>query len=270
MSLGHMVSEAPVISDIRREPRFAVVPVQVLVFVLAIAGWHVVSSSSSNVEAFVSSPRDVAEMLWHWFFGPDYVWTDMYATLRVAFIGLLIGCAVAVALAFVLAQVTVVSRFLAPFIAAANVLPKVALIPLFILWFGVGDLSKIVFVSVGVYFIVFYNVFTSVTQAAREQRDHLRILGASRWWVIRELLLPTAWGSLISSTRLAVAFALLGAVLSEMMAANSGLGFRLAYGLATIAPDRVVSAVLIVAVVGATVDTVLSVFDRRLAAWRSA
>lgn len=244
--------------------------VRILILVAGMGAWQLVSVTTPNARAFVSSPLDVLDVLGGWGFGPDPVWADLFATLRVAAVGLVVGCVAAVGAAFVLSQAGGLNRFLAPFVAAANVMPKVALIPLFVLWFGVADTSKVTFVAVLVFFIVFYNVFTSLLEAAEEQRDQLRVLGASRWWVTRELLLPTAWGSFISSMRVSVAFSLLGAVLTEMMASNSGLGFRLAYGQATLAPDIVVAAILIVAVIGVVLDIVLVGFDRRLAPWRAA
>ncbi|WP_033293116.1 ABC transporter permease [Amycolatopsis jejuensis] len=239
---------------------------QVLLLVVVIGLWQALAATSAR--AFISSPADVAELLRSWLFGPDYVWLDAYATVRVAFIGLILGCLVASATALLLAQVDVLSRFLSPFVAAANVLPKVALIPLFILWFGVGDLSKVTFVAIGVFFIVFYSVFTSVLQVAKNQEDHLRVLGASWWWRLRELILPTVWGALISSARLSVAFALLGGVLTEMMGSNNGLGYLLAHGQATVSPAQVMAAIVLVAIVGVGADALLSWCDRRLARWR--
>lgn len=244
--------------------------VQVSLPVALVGLWQLASTYVKGADAFVSTPWEVLTVLRTWFLGPDYVWVDAFATLRVAAMGLVIGCTAAVGVALVLAQVEVLGRFLAPFIGLANVLPKVSLIPLFILWFGIGDTSKVAFVSAGIFFIVFYNVLASLMTVASEQRDHLRVLGASRSWLVRELLLPAAWGSLISSIRLSVAFALLGSVLAEMMASNNGLGFRLAHGQATVTPSTVVAAIVIIAAVGVLLDRLLAGLDRRLAAWRRA
>jgi NitT/TauT family transport system permease protein len=175
-----------------------------------------------------------------------------------------------VVFAIALAEMPALNRFLAPFIAVANLLPKVALIPLFILWLGIGSSSKIGFVAVSVFFIVFYNVLAQCTRANVDVRNHLRVIGSGRWRLITELLLPTAWGALISSLRLSVAFSVFGAVLTEMMASNEGMGYLLANGQATLQPDQVVAAVIVVSTVAMIIDSLLVRLNHRLAAWRQA
>lgn len=252
----------------RWRPKPAVLATQLAVLVAIVGAWWLLTVDDRLVQAFLSTPADVATRFVMWMSGPTAIWKDLGQTLVTALLGLVVGAGLACIFGVVLGRMPRLATWLNPFLAVANVVPKVALLPLFLLWLGIGSTSKVVFAATGVFFIVFFNVFASVSSVPVEQREQMRVIGASWLWSLRELYLPYMWGALIASLRLAVAFALLGVVLGEMMAGNSGMGFRLADSQARLAPDGVIVAILLIAVVAATADTLLAFLDRRLARWR--
>lgn len=237
----------------------------------ALAVWQIASRGPS-VRAGFSTPGDVLSTLGEWLSGGDggSHWRDLAVTLQAAALAFLIGALLACTVALVLIQLPRLGRFLAPFLAVLNALPKVVFIPLFILWFGLGLESKLFFVGTGIFFIVFYNVYAGLAAIQEVHVHQLRVLGAGRLAMIRQLYIPATWGWLISSLRLSVAFALLGTVLSEMVASNRGIGFVLAQAQAALEPEDVLAGVFVVAVVAAVFDSGLAALDGRLRRWRVA
>ncbi len=104
-------------------------------------------------------------------------------------------------------------------------MPKIALAPLFILWFGVGTEMKILFVAMIVFLLVFLNTYTGVKQVSREQVTFLRLMRASEWQILCKVVMPSAVTWMFTGLRLSVPYALIGAIMGEMLASNRGLGY---------------------------------------------
>ena len=117
------------------------------------------------------------------------------------------------------------SRLLNPYLNALNALPKVALAPLFVLWFGLGIESKIALAAVLVLFLVFLNTFAGVREVDQDLIDGARLMRATRTQVILKVIIPSAMSWVFAGLKIAMPYALIGAVLGEMIAANRGLGY---------------------------------------------
>jgi NitT/TauT family transport system permease protein len=119
-----------------------------------------------------------------------HFWTDCGITLTEAALGYLLALVVAVVLASVVFSSPLLERFLRPFIAVFNALPKVVLAPLFLLWFGVGVSSKVYFTASVIFFIVFYGVYTGMKSIDLTLVDNMRALGASTLSLVRHVYGP--------------------------------------------------------------------------------
>ncbi len=161
------------------------------------------------------------------------------------------------------------TRFFTPFIAALNSLPKIALAPLFIFWFGVTLQSKVYFVASLICFIVFQGIHTGIRTIDPALRDNTRLLGASRVELVFHLYIPAILTWIVSSLRLSSAFALLAAVVGEYLGANRGLGFLIASGQQSFRADIVIAGILVVAVMAVALDRALLAVERRMSAWRA-
>jgi NitT/TauT family transport system permease protein len=159
-------------------------------------------------------------------------------------------------------------NFLSPFIVILNAVPRVALAPLFILWFGIGIRAGTAFVIAIIFFLVFVNLFTGVQTIDRLYLMNARALGGGKLWILREVYIPSVLAWLIASLRNAVALALLGAAVAELIAGTAGLGFLIAQGTNSGNSAEVIAAALILALVTLLANSVISRVERNLLAWQ--
>lgn len=240
-----------------------------VLLVVFFAGAWFLGSSDYSAKAVLSTPADVLTALGQWRPGGGGHWSDLATTLEATFLAFLLGALAACVAAVVLVELPWLARFMSPYLAVVNVLPKVVLIPLFILWFGLGIASKLAFTGTSVFFLVFYSVYTGLSAVQTAHVQQLCVLGGGRVALLRHVYLPATWGRLLASLRLSVGFALIGTVLAEMVASDSGMGYQLAQAQATLAPAAVISLIVIIGVIAALIDACLAWLGARTSRWRA-
>src|SRR5690242_10079598 len=195
---------------------------------------------------FISNPIDVGRRLFEWTRDGSifiHLWATIYATMA----GFIIGSVLGGALGLWLGVSVFTSRLLNPYLSALNALPKVALAPLFVLWFGLGIESKIALAAVLVLFLVFLNTFAGVRQVEQDLIDMARLMRATRFQVLQKVILPSTLSWLFAGLRVSVPYALIGAVLGEMIASNRGLGYLVQYSGAQFDTAGVFAVLIIIA-----------------------
>ncbi|MBI3108637.1 MAG: ABC transporter permease [Candidatus Rokubacteria bacterium] len=185
------------------------------------------------------------------------------ATLEEVAIGLVAGGGIGVFFGLVLGRRPVLADVLNPFIIAFYSLPKVALAPLFILWFGIDLLFKVILVAVIVAFLVFFNTYSGVREVNPNLVNVLRVMGATNQEIFRQVILPSAGSWILTGFRIAVPYALIGAVVGEMMASSKGIGYRLTYAAQMFDTTGVFTALLVLMLVAAVLNEIVS----RVEAW---
>ena len=247
----------------------AVWTTRVGILVAFLGAWQRLGSSSAYWELFVTKPTKIASEIWSWF-GDGTFWGDLRTTLTAAGMGYLVGVVTAFIAVGLVAPFPVVGRFARPFIAASNALPKIALAPLFVFWFGIGLNSKMYFVATFIFFIVFYGVYTAVQSINRDLLDNTRVLGASKLHMVRHVYLPAMATWVISSLRIGIPFSILAAVFSEYLGGSSGIGVRIAMGQQMLRNHQVMAGVVILASVALILDRVLLRAESHLGRWKAA
>ena len=116
---------------------------------------------------------------------------------------------------------------LEPFVLSLYTLPKIALAPLFVLWFGIGATNKIMFAAMLVFFMVFFTTYQGTRQVDRDLVENARLLGASRWGIWTKIAVPYSAVWVFTGLRIGLPYALIGAIVGEFVAAESGVGFRI-------------------------------------------
>lgn len=154
-------------------------------------------------------------------------------TLREIFGGLALGLSVAILLGYALAKSRLLERILAPYLVASQAIPIVALAPLLVIWFGTGALSKVLVCALTLFFPVLINTIVGIRSVEADLMDLMRSLQATRWQTFRYLELPASLPVLFGGLKIGVALSVIGAVVSEFVGADRGLGFlvNLARGL---------------------------------------
>jgi len=238
------------------------------ILVAFFGAWQRLGSSSAYWELFVTKPTRIASEMWSWF-GEGAFWNDLRATLTAAGLGYIAGVIAAIIAVGLVAPFPVVGRLVRPFIAASNALPKVALAPLFLFWFGIGIGSKVYFVASFIFFIVFYGVYTAVKSINLDLLDNTRVLGASKPQMVRHVYLPAMATWVISSLRIGIPFSILAAVFSEYLGGSAGVGVRIAIGQQMLRNHQVMAGVFILATIALVLDRVLVRAEGHLGRWKT-
>ncbi len=189
-------------------------------------------------------------------------------TLTEAVVGFICGTMAGGIVGFVFGWFEKVAELLDPFIIAIYSLPKVALAPLFILWFGIGIQAKIILTATIVFFLVFFNTYAGVRDASRELMDIVRLMGARTPEVVRRVVLPSALTAIFVGLRVSVPYALIGAVVGEMMASNRGVGFLLTRATGQFDTAGAFAALFILVVISATFNAIIVALEKYLLRWK--
>jgi ABC-type nitrate/sulfonate/bicarbonate transport system permease component len=155
-----------------------------------------------------------------------------------------------------------------PFVNAMNATPRIALLPLVIIWLGIGVLSKVGIIFLGAVFPLLINTRDGVKTTPANLLTAARSFGASEWQIFRSVVLPSTVPFILTGLRLAVGRALIGVMVGELYAATAGIGFMITVAGATFQTDKVFVGVSIFALSGMTLTAVLDRIERRFDKWR--
>ena len=244
----------------------SMIGLQILLGIALLIIWEL--SAGRLVDKFmISSPSDVGKRLWGWF-SSGTIYMHMYATIYATIIGFVIGAAAGVIGGIWLGLSPFMSRLLDPYIWAFNALPKVALAPLFILWFGLGIDSKIALAAVLVVFLVFVNTFAGVREVDPDLVDSLRLMRAKRRHILTKVILPSATSWIFVGLKTAVPYALIGTIIGEMIAANRGLGYLVQRSGSEFDTAGVFASLVVIAVLAVLFNEIVERVQRRLQRWK--
>ena len=230
--------------------------------VLVLGTWQL-SSDRLFPSFYVSSPSSIAARLTE-LITTGELWPHLTQTLLEVALGLLIGVPLGALLGIVLGFSALVGGWLLPYMMALYSLPRVVLAPLFIIWFGVGLLSKVTMVVTMVVFVVFYNVYQGVQEIDRDLLDVAKSLRANRIQTLRWIVVPSLVPWLITGLRLSIGIALIGAVIAELIAASKGLGYYIKYSSNLLDVTGVFAGLAVITVVAILFDQLLKRLERRV------
>ena len=192
----------------------------------------------------------------------------IYVTLRLSVIGFAIGCAFGVALPFVLRRLPRLTNAVEPYIMASVGVPKYALVPLLILWFGIDDAPKLWLVGLLVFYPVFIAVFAGIRNVDGRLVAMARIVGASESAISREVIWNSVLPFFIAALKIALPRAVSAAIIGEFLVGNEGLGFMIEYSRQNFDTTGVFAGVVIATTLVLVINAALVRIDRRLNAWR--
>ncbi|TXL73593.1 ABC transporter permease [Vineibacter terrae] len=196
------------------------------------------------------------------------IWPHVLVTLRETLVGFAVGAGGGVAAGIVRMQFPFVADVSNPFLTILNVLPRVALAPMFIIWFGVGEGSKVALAVSLVFFILMLNTEAGIRSLDRELVLTMRALGATDRQLFWKVMLPGAVPAIFGGLRLGVVYALLAVVVGEMISAHMGLGQRIAFHAASFRAEGVLGTILVLAVIGLGLNLAVVRAEQVLLRWR--
>jgi NitT/TauT family transport system permease protein len=216
---------------------------------------------------FISNPIDIGARLYRWTVDGS-IFGHIGATLYATAMGFIIGSVGGALLGVWLGVSPFASRLLSPYLNALNALPKVALAPLFVLWFGLGIESKIALAAVLVLFLVFLNTFAGVREVDQDLIDGARLMRATRAQVILKVVIPSAMSWVFAGLKIAMPYALIGAVLGEMIAANRGLGYLVQFSGSQFDTAGVFAVLFVIALLAVVLNYLVEIMQSRMERWR--
>jgi NitT/TauT family transport system permease protein len=196
------------------------------------------------------------------------LWYATWVTLRNTFYGFITGVSSGCVLGLVLGRSQRLGEILQPSITAVNSIPRIALAPIIVLAFGIGDTSKIVTSWICVVFLVFYNVFAGARSVDEGFINAARLLGASEWQITRTVIIPSTMAWLFASLTPAISFALIGVIVGEFIGAEHGIGRLIIESEARGEASGMMVAVLILMVIGVILSALIWRLQAYLLRWQ--
>lgn len=191
-----------------------------------------------------------------------------WITIQETVAGFVIGAVAGIVLGFAIGRYPLLAEICDPFILAVYSVPKVALAPLFIVWFGIGIFMKIVLAAVTVLFIVFFNTLAGVRNVDRDLIDAVWLMGASPRDVLFKVLVPSAMSWALTGVRIAIPYALIGAIIGELIASNRGIGYLISSAAGSYDTAGVFAALIVLTILAMLLNAVVDEIDRRLSKWK--
>lgn len=196
------------------------------------------------------------------------LWLATLVTLKNMWWGFLWGTSLGVLTGLVLGRSEFLSQIFEPYIVAMNSIPRIALVPLIILIFGLGDLSKVVTAGIVVFFVVFFNTFEGTRSVDRDQIAAARLLGASELTVLKTVVIPSALAWVFASLTPAVSFALIGVIVGEFIGAERGLGKLIIEAEARANAAEMMVAIFVMMIVGIVLALIVRRVQSYLLRWQ--
>ena len=192
-------------------------------FLGLLAAWELAARHAGVSALVLPAPSAVAAALWTGL-QSGYFWPHLRATVSTLLLGLAGGGAAGLLMGMLLAESPLLDRLLTPYVVVSQVVPKLALAPLFVLWFGFGPASTVLITALICFFPLMENTSTGLKQVDPQRLQLFQMLGATRMQTLLRLKLPAGLPGILAGLRVAVVLALVGAVVGEFIGASTGLG----------------------------------------------
>ena len=260
-ALRELVSEPGLF--FRTRPHVPLIPAVFIVFVL-VWEWIV---RAFKVQAFIVPPPSA---IWKALLGGlssrlflEHFWITFYETL----LGFIIAAVAGIVCGAVIAQFQLIEKTFYPYLVALQTLPKIAVAPLIIVWFGFGISSKVVIAAMVAFFPVLVNVIVGLKTVDQSKLDLMRSLNASRWQTFRLVKFPNALPFVFAGLDIAIVFSVLGAIVGEFVGAQKGLGnLILQYNFA-LDIAGVFAVLILLSVLGVALHLLMQVLQKKLIFW---
>lgn len=248
----------------RQQLHILLIPLAVAVFVLL---WQTVVWIGGYPKFILPAPMDVLDAFGR-AAGNGSLWRHTQTTLAEVFAGLLLGVSTATVLGYLLAKNAWLERMLAPYIVASQSVPVVAIAPLLIIWFGAGYLSKMLIVTLIVFFPMLVNTIVGIRGVDADLRELMRSLNASRWQTFAMLEVPAALPVLFGGLKVSVTLSVIGAVVGEFVGADAGLGFLINQARGLFNTPLVFVAIFSLVVIALALYGAVSLIEAVVLRWR--
>jgi NitT/TauT family transport system permease protein len=253
-----------------------------LVPVLLLILWEAGSRFGLFSEVLLPSPTAVAIKWWAyllplqsqeanqsyftWLFSGELL-HDAYSSLYRVIVGFIIGAALALPVGLLMGASNRIYQLLNPLMQILRPIPPIAYIPLAILWFGLGNPPSFFLIAIGAFFPVLMNTIAGVRQVDGIYLRAARNLGVNQWTMFSRIILPAATPYILAGVRIGIGTAFIVVIVSEMIAVNDGLGFRILEAREFMWSDKIIAGMITIGMLGLLIDTAVSRLNNHLLRW---
>jgi NitT/TauT family transport system permease protein len=235
--------------------------------------WEVLSGSPSRGtgaidEFFFGKPTKILDSLVVWSRNRTLV-EATWVTLQETTIGFVLGSALGILVGFGVGISRTLSTVVSPLLYGLYAVPRLALVPMFILWFGLGIASKIALVVLIVFFLTFFNTYAGARAVDQELISVCRLMRASRWQILRKVTLPSAMVWVALGLNISVPQAFVGAIVAEIFAGNDGLGTLITRSANQFNPNGVFAAIAVAVTLSMTLNAIVGSGSRHILRWQT-
>lgn len=238
-----------------------------LTVAVALAVWEVLARAGIVSSLFFPAPSVIGATLWRLFQSGVMV-RNLSATLQRLAVGFVAGAVPALLLGLAMGRSRRLRRAVDPLVASIHPVPKIAILPLFIIVLGIGEASKVVLIALGSFFPILINAMAGVRQISPIHFEVAQNYGASRWKVLRRVLLPGSMPMVLAGVRLGVNIALLLTIAVEIVTADVGLGATVWLAWETLRTEEIYATLVVIACIGVSLNLLLYGLTCRLVPWR--
>ena len=236
------------------------------VFVAFAVFWEIAARTFAD-PFYISSPIQLSKALAADLINPSF-YNDLRITLVELFWGYISGAVGGIVTAILFGRWPMVGRVFDPFLVALNSIPRIALAPLFVIWFGIDIASKVVLAATLVYFLTFFNTLSGIRAAEPRFINVARVVGASEWQIFRYVVLPGATSWIMTGLRTSLPFALIGVIVGEFVAAAAGLGYRLNFYATSYNAAGTMAMLIVMMVIMMLLNSSMVWIENRLLRWQ--
>lgn len=216
---------------------------------LCLLAWEVVVAQVHISPLVLPAPSAIASSLWKGL-ASGFLWPHIVLTTMEALLGLLLGACLGFIGGVTLGESASLRRIFMPFVLVSQVIPKLALAPLFIVWFGFGTLPTVIMTALICFFPLLENTVTSIQQVDPQRLEMFRVLRANSWQTLLRLKIPSGLPNIMAGFRVAVVLAWVGAVVAEFIGASRGLGALIIGAQGSMDTSLMFAVLLVITVLG--------------------
>ncbi len=235
--------------------------------VLFLALWQIYCATSGISPLLLPTPLQVLRAFVE-VMGEAPTWNHLSYTLGETLAGFGIALVVGVVLGWLIASSLLLERAVHPFVVASQIVPKVALVPLFVLWFGFGPTSKVVVSAVIAFFPIMTNTLLGLRSVDPGHDDVFQALRATRWQRFWQLQLPSAMPAILAGMEMAVVLATIGAVVGEYLGGSDGLGYFAVATMNAFQTDRLFAIIMLLTLMGFILYLAIAALRRVILPWQ--
>jgi len=252
----------------QRQRRYTLIVIagRILFFVTLILLWQFISGRIAN-PMYVSSPQAVLLRMIEWM-QDGTLWSNTATTLQETLLGLLYGVTFGILIGVLLGIMPLLAAIFDPFLMAVNSVPKAALAPFFILWFGIELQMKVILGASIVFFLVFFNTLAGMRNVDQNLVNAVLLMGGKRKDIVLKVMLPSATGYILTGLRIAIPYALIGAVIGELISTNSGLGYLINDSTSRFDAAGAFVALIMLTITTSLLNMLFNVIDRKTSRWK--